>query len=709
MRHITRLALAVTLALALALTAMTAAAALAAPAAQAAEGPYYTVESVRLEGKTPAKIEGKLAKAYVLTAGTIKVTCEKLKLETATVAGSTGANGATGEQTISFESCNVTGNGEKCEVTGKKITTKALKTTLAFTNKESKTGEVMLMHFAPVAGGSLAVLTFTGTCTTKETMLEGSVDGEVWASAKALKVAEEPLDGTTREVNFPATAIKTSFIEEEKARKEVKPALTAFGKAATLEGRTEMTLTSKEGWNMAAAMPPPPHIETVDFIKANNILIDHRNDADHTKLAKLKEELLPAPEQPLEIKQWNALDEIEWRSPKLGEVTTNWPIAYKRESTIELNVRFGVSAATRAFLQKQLEGNPVVTGKTTINGVAITFTTTIEKVAEQLEKHETYLEGAKVKASVALNGEVRYALATITWKWEAKEKGRAATIEQQVGKSTHNLYTTFKEATGSVYLTLLDAATQNIEKETQPPSEAQTLSGVWKAFSNVEAEVPTMRIRIYNPASGEINRAGAILWYYQQITPGLNLKQVIELDPPTACGVNVVVGLLEWATGECGAWQKTMNATLAYEGLTAKNIIVRVKFATACEIVEECVMLVSNWKFEGEGTSKNAEFPYKETEVVDQNGLSGQGVKNPASAFGNHQVIEAEKKLYDPSYGSEPLGTGAEGPLGEGAEGKDIRLKYQEKAISGFCKFAAVPKEWQCQKAVKGTLKLVFE
>jgi hypothetical protein len=95
---------------------------------------------------------------------------------------------------------------------------------------------------------------------------------------------------------------------------------------------------------------------------------------------------------------------------------------------------------------------------------------------------------------------------------------------------------------------------------------------------------------------------------------------------------------------------------------------------------------VKDWSFEAGGGSKPGEqFPYTAAEVTDLEGVQGQGVKNPPSWFGNHVIVEASGKLYDPSYGTAPI------------EGAEQLKKYQEASIAGFC--TGVGPNYECQQS----------
>jgi hypothetical protein len=646
-----------------------------ATAAQAFEGPYYTIESVRLEKGITAKVEGQAEKSYVLTAGTIKVTCVKHKLEKATLVGSTGASSGLSEEAFTFESCTVAGNGEKCEVSEGKFATGVLKDTLAFTNKESKAGEVLLIHYAPVSGGLIATIKFSGTCTLKEIAVEGSVDAEAWSGAKAVKAGEEPLDALAGEANFPAVSIKSSFSEEGGVRKENKPSLIAAGKAATLEGRTRMTLSSKELWAVQARPNvAPPKIERVDFMNNTPISIDHKLNA--TK------------EGPFKIKDVGEKNEVEWQSSTTAGFTKNWPIVYVRKSTPKLVARFKLDKSTEEFIKNKLEGNATVTGEFTIGGTALKLKTELTKA--ELEANVGFFVTKEFGTEPELPDKVLYEKPTITWKWKLKEKGQEA-FEQKIGKTTHNFYLTFAAPlTGrTVYLTLLDLDTQGVEKEAakQPPTDVEVIKGIWSEFKTKK-----IGLRWYEIEPGTLNRGGKTLNYYEsKATEGQNLKQIVEGGSAT-CTIEPLEGLLKEAEGKCGGWADAYSYALASEGITSVQYEVGAEFGTGeCAIFTNCIMLIKNWTFEaGGGTSGNPTFPYKATEVKDAAGVDGQGTANPWSAFKNHFIVEAKKgegKLYDPSYGSGPF------------EGANKIKNYQEASIDAFCLRLEPGNETSCQKA----------
>jgi hypothetical protein len=476
---------------------------------------------------------------------------------------------------------------------------------------------------------------------------------------------------------------------------------------------------------IATILPPAPRVEAIDFGGNEEILLDHTQSATHEEVKKLVGEG-KAPEAAKSIEEVGGADKIEWKSPKAGEVTKNWPLAYPKETTMELvKTRFALEPKTRNFLKNKLESAVTVIGETKVSGVPIKFEQkiTAKEAKEQMEgATPEYLEMPKVTASAALPKEVKYEAITITWKWKAKGVGGAA-IEQGLGTSTHNLYMTYKKAVGGAnYFTLLAETTEQIAKVSTKPTREQVISGTWNAFKNV----PGIHVWIYNPASatGEIKQTTAVLWYYEEMPTKVKLPKVIEeegktlavilAELPAPVFLNTAARLLEYLEGECGAWQNAFVRSLEVEGLEAASIELFVEFEAnaenACEVARACGMLVKNWKFEGGKVGLN----YAENEVEKLEGIAGEGIKTPSSFFGNHQVVEikneAEKvwEIYDPSYGTAPVsGTKKEEKRAFEAapESKEARLKYQKEALAGFCREKAGA--WACGE--EANLALVFK
>src|SRR6185312_13509928 len=239
------------------------------------------------------------------------------------------------------------------------------------------------------------------------------------------------------------------------------------------------------------AAPPAPTVEKVDFTNTNNVVIDHR--------------LNVVPEKALTIGEYGAKNSTEWET---GTNAKNWPLSFKEGATMKLDATFKVPAATVTFLLTRLSAtvNTRLVGETTVDGVAIQFLRelTLAQVKTQLEKPGSPLETEAVNALSALANKVTGKKMKIAWRWEVTENGRALPYRQRSGESEHNLFVTHLEPRGTVtpYFTLLDIATQGIEKAA--PTEAEVITGTWKGFE--AATGPTVHFRVYEVATGSFTR-----------------------------------------------------------------------------------------------------------------------------------------------------------------------------------------------------------
>lgn len=252
-------------------------------AAQAIEGPFYRScknvgekkgkfkdgtcvgeggnkewEKVRLEKGSIKFISGKVNKEFVLKVTERTIKCKKLELN-----GSSAINGSSkdepgfGEEIIIFKECTVEGNGEGCKVEKGTIQTEIIKFTLAYAEKKPKEGTSILTLFGPAEGAVFAKVKFEGTCKIKETTIEGTVGAEAQnGKAETITVEKEPAEELAEDFLYPVARIKALFIGPLNAMgeaKEVAPKLTAFaGLSATLEGRSEIELGTKEAWGIVA-------------------------------------------------------------------------------------------------------------------------------------------------------------------------------------------------------------------------------------------------------------------------------------------------------------------------------------------------------------------------------------------------------------------------------------------------------------------------
>jgi hypothetical protein len=434
------------------------------------------------------------------------------------------------------------------------------------------------------------------------------------------------------------------------------------------------------GSSSAFAKCTAPRVEQVDFKNNEAVLVDHTKNSEHGELEAAKK-----------ITSVDGADEVEWKSPKAGEVKKNWPLAYVTETKMVVEARLGVEAENQKCLEKELEAGSKlqVTGETSAGGVNITFKKelSVEEMKTQFTAHKEYLTTGPVVASNALPNKVFYESITIKWIFTAKEKG-GVTLEGKT-ESTHNLYVALARVLSGteIYLTLLERDTRNIEKEAQPPNETKAISGTWKAFANPSGEIPTMGIVAYNPENGTyVNRSGTVLWYYGETTPNTTLAAFF-VNPDDSCPASpFTASLLENLRGRCETWARAFKDALATEGVGSERVLIRIKYAGPCEF--RCWILVKNWTF---GLGNGEEFPYTTSEVTRANGVAGQGIKNPPAFFNLHFIVKAGPSgsalLYDPSYGTGPF-HGTEGLSGgEKPTVGSVLKEYQKKSVAGSCRF----------------------
>ncbi len=484
------------------------------------------------------------------------------------------------------------------------------------------------------------------------------------------------------------------LVEHEIVCPTAKSKLKVLGVSATYSTTSKIKLASGKKWSVTQLTAGKPL--SVDYRGNQSVLVDHT-----------KNTAFGSTEKDLSITEYGAKNEVEWEADKAGAIKKIWIPAYVLGTKVELEAQFSVETATKEYLENHAE-EIELKGETTVAGGSFTFTAklTSEQVKLQFEKHAGYLSTELVKASAALAKKVTSSFSTITWKWSVKEAGR--TTVQELGKNSNTFYLVYSTPVGNslIYFTLLDLATQGVGSEGESLNEKKVISGVWSGFTNKQKEgpcqtleCPITRIRTFNPATGEITRNGDQLLYYEQLLPNLNLREYnfSRHGAAVAGGRNKVWQLLEALSGECGAWARAFKSALGAEGVKSLQLKIYPKFPSSpaglpCQAHGACIFLVASWGFTGMGNSSSLSFPYLWTEVKDEAGGSGQGVENPSSAFQNHELIEVENKLYDPSYGTTPVGAGNTGELGLNLE------LYREKFISGYC--TVIGLEYNCAKPV---------
>jgi hypothetical protein len=242
-----------------ALLAVFALSAVVASAAQAEEAPFWSIAGTRLAaGKThfiTAKVykEGETGHELELatpSAGvSIKCTGLNFPFETGVILGSAAESPGTNNEVAHFTGCTVTGNGTKCNVENKEITTNPIKSELVENVESGKAGKTLLVEFAPFTGTQFVTVKFKeetgGKCTTASTKVTGSTAAEVLnEKEEAVKLPnnhEELATGLTR---FPKTAITEVWLVKAGVGSVVEVGLVAFGDASTEVG-TALVLLAK--------------------------------------------------------------------------------------------------------------------------------------------------------------------------------------------------------------------------------------------------------------------------------------------------------------------------------------------------------------------------------------------------------------------------------------------------------------------------------
>lgn len=210
--------------------------------------------------------------------------------------------------------------------------------------------------------------------------------------------------------------------------------------------------------------------------------------------------------------------------------------------------------------------------------------------------------------------------------WEVSVDG--GTTWTSGGTSSNQTYITLgSPATTTIYHTLAQIGCQNAKGQN---AEAQTIVKVWGAFTGRDVR----RID------------GTRLTYYADYTT-----------------TNVTTAsLLTNGDGQCGAWAKLFLDMLKVQGIDQANEYI------IFQPMNSSGFLVKNWNIPAAGGISGVpgypflnvqdnplvgktSYNFKYAQVTDQAGIPGQGTANPASLFGNHQIVKLDGIYYDPSYG----------------------------------------------------------
>jgi hypothetical protein len=234
-----------------------------AAAAQAEEAPRISVEGTILGAGSSREATVKMFSTNsTLEAGGVTVTCTTLEAKAgAKLVGSAAGEAATGEATLRYTGCSVTGNGSPCAVEKEEVETKPLRAELV----EDLTKKKLLVDFLPATGSLFAELKFTGAgCTFKSTKVTGKDELLEVRTDPGNAIVELPgpvaeAESWLGEVEVPQQASfwlikggvgKDVVIEEAEQ-------LQAFGAPATLKG-TALILLAKEGKSTKEKWSPLP-------------------------------------------------------------------------------------------------------------------------------------------------------------------------------------------------------------------------------------------------------------------------------------------------------------------------------------------------------------------------------------------------------------------------------------------------------------------
>ena len=133
--------------LSVALTALICITAATATIAQAAEGPRWKLDNKYLTAGETRELTpgtGEITLKSTILGGPLTLMCTKQSYEKASLNGSSAGNASTFKATEDLSGCTVTGNGNKCIVTGGTIKTEPLEGHLAYATKE-RTGKILVL------------------------------------------------------------------------------------------------------------------------------------------------------------------------------------------------------------------------------------------------------------------------------------------------------------------------------------------------------------------------------------------------------------------------------------------------------------------------------------------------------------------------------------------------------------------------------------
>ena len=238
---------------------------------------------------------------------------------------------------------------------------------------------------------------------------------------------------------------------------------------------------------------------------------------------------------------------------------------------------------------------------------------------------------------------------TLSWEVEVNDKDHWC----EAGETANRTYVTLgTPATFMRQETLFDIGCRNADGETVA---ADATAMIWSEFTD-------RIVKKVNPDTGQ--PTGTQMTYYA------------DYNPLDSNGVEVCTApqLLEANDGQCGSWADLLIRVRQVQSIDDPDEYV--VFESTNSNTNNESFAVKNWTFSGTGTSGNPAYPYLNicplgngslnananavygqnsynwayAEASDSAGTEGQGTQNPASLFGNHQVM-ISGEYYDPSYG----------------------------------------------------------
>lgn len=313
----------------------------------------------------------------------------------------------------------------------------------------------------------------------------------------------------------------------------------------------------------------------------------------------------------------------------------NYPVAYVRNTAPTIEGKIAVKP----------------TGLTSVSGFTAKIRVTgpgaieIDETAATIGTDELILP-AKASTGNFVN-EIDYLNPmTLTWEVDVNDEGSWC----EAGDTAHRTYVTLgAPATTMRQETLFDIGCRKADAET---TAAGATAKIWSEFTDRD-------VRKVDPNTGQ--PTGTQMTYYS------------SYDPRDSHGTAVCTApqLLEANDGQCGSWADLLIRIRQVQGIDDPDEYVIFESSNPSE-----GFAVKNWTFAATGTSGNPNYPYLNicplgngsinanfdavrgassynwayAEVTDGNGIEGQGTQNPASLFGNHQVM-ISGQFYDPSYG----------------------------------------------------------